>query len=68
MIYVKDQDGLYSEDPVENPHADFIPRISLQELKRRNLKTLPVERQMLKLMHTARSMKQVQIVEDTSLS
>lgn len=62
MIYVKDQDGLYTEDPVKNPKAEFIPRISLQELERRNLKTLPVERHMLKLMHTARTMKQVQIV------
>jgi molybdenum storage protein len=62
MIFVKDQDGLYSDDPVENPKAEFIPRISLQELERRDLRTLPIERQMLKLMHTARSMKQVQLV------
>jgi molybdenum storage protein len=62
MIYVKDQDGLYTEDPAENPRAQFIPRISLEELEHRNLRTLPIERQVLKLMHTARSMTQIQLV------
>jgi molybdenum storage protein len=62
MIYVKDQDGLYSEDPREHPQAEFIPRISLQELERRQLKTLPIERQVLNLMHTARSTTEIQIV------
>lgn len=62
MIYIKDQDGLYSEDPNDNPHAEFIPRISLRELEQRNLRTLPIERQVLKLMHTARSTTEIQIV------
>lgn len=62
MIYVKDQDGLYGEDPAENPNATFIPRISLEELERRDLKTLPIERQVVKLMRTARSTNQIQLV------
>jgi molybdenum storage protein len=62
MIYVKDQDGLYSEDPRDNPRAEFIARISLRELEERRLRTLPIERQVLNLMHTARSTTQVQIV------
>lgn len=62
MIYVKDQDGLYTEDPTENPKAEFIPRISVEELERLNLRTLPIERQVLKLMRTARSSTQIQIV------
>jgi molybdenum storage protein len=62
LIYVKDQDGLYSEDPAVNPGAEFIPHIGLTELERRNLKTLPIERQALRLLHTARSLTQIQLV------
>jgi molybdenum storage protein len=62
MIYVKDQDGLYTDDPVSNPDAEFISRISLDELEERQLRTLPVERQVVRLMRTARSTKQIQIV------
>jgi molybdenum storage protein len=32
MIYVKDEDGLYSDDPKKDPKAEFIPRISVQAL------------------------------------
>jgi uridylate kinase len=32
MIYVKDEDGLYTDDPKKNPDATFIPKISAQEL------------------------------------
>jgi molybdenum storage protein len=62
MIYVKDQDGLYSDDPATNPSAEFIPRISLNDLESRGLRTLPIERQVLNLMHTARSTTKIQIV------
>ena len=62
MIYVKDQDGLYSDDPVDNPKAEFIPRISVADLEQRNLKTLPVERQAVRLLRTARNLAQVQLV------
>lgn len=62
MIYVKDQDGLFSDDPASNPSAEFIPRISLRELEERQFRTLPIERQVLRLMHTARSTTSIQIV------
>jgi molybdenum storage protein len=62
MIYVKDQDGLYSDDPATNPSAEFIPKISLQELEGRGLRTLPIERQVLNLMHTARTTTSIQII------
>src|ERR1041385_2974024 len=32
MIYVKDEDGLYTADPKKDRNAVFIPRISVQEL------------------------------------
>ena len=62
MIFVKDEDGLYTEDPKKNPRAEFIPRISVQELLRRDLNDLVVERAVLDLMTNARHIKEVQFV------
>src|SRR3984957_11719908 len=62
MIFVKDEDGLYTEDPKKNPHAEFIPRISVQELLRRDLNDLVVERAVLDLMTNARHVKEIQFV------
>ncbi len=50
MIYVKDEDGLYTADPKKDPHATHIPRISVQELLARDLNDLVVERAVLDLM------------------
>ena len=33
MIYVKDENGLYSANPKTNPKAEFIPKITVTELK-----------------------------------
>ena len=50
MIYVKDEDGLYTADPKKDPDATHIPRISVQELLARDLDDLVVERAVLELM------------------
>jgi molybdenum storage protein len=62
MIYVKDVDGLYSDDPKTNPNAELIPRISVRELLQRELPDLPIEPAVLELMRHARQMKEIQIV------
>jgi molybdenum storage protein len=62
MIYVKDEDGLFTDDPKKNPAADFIPRISVQELLRRDLNDLVVERAVLELMLNARQINEIQFV------
>jgi molybdenum storage protein len=62
MIYVKDEDGLFTADPKKHPEADFIPRISVQELLRRDLSDLVVERAVLELMLTARHVREIQFV------
>jgi molybdenum storage protein len=62
MLYIKDEDGLYTDDPKKNPKAEFIPRISAQELIRRDLNDLVVERRVIEMMLTARFAKQIQIV------
>src|SRR3981081_2588795 len=43
MIYVKDEDGLHPADPKKHPSAEFIPRISVQELLQRDFDDLIVE-------------------------
>jgi molybdenum storage protein len=62
MIYVKDEDGLYTADPKKDPTATHIPRISVQELLARDLNDLVVERAVLELMLTARNIKEIQFV------
>jgi molybdenum storage protein len=62
MIYVKDEDGLFTADPKKDPGADFIPRISVQELLRRDLNDLVVERAVLELMLNARHIREIQFV------
>jgi molybdenum storage protein len=62
MIYVKDEDGLYTADPKKNAKATHIPRISVQELLTRDLDDLIVERAVIELMLTARNIKEIQFV------
>ncbi|ADV83113.1 aspartate/glutamate/uridylate kinase [Terriglobus saanensis SP1PR4] len=62
VIFVKDVDGLYADDPVANGKAEFIPDIRAQELIDRNLATLPVETSVLDLLLKAKLMKQIRIV------
>jgi molybdenum storage protein len=62
MIYVKDEDGLYTADPKKDPKAEHIPRISVQELLARDLDDLVVERAVLELMLRARNIHEIQFV------
>jgi len=62
MIYVKDEDGLFTADPKKNPTATHIPRISVQELIARDLDDLVVERAVLELMLNARNIGEIQFV------
>src|ERR1043166_9415278 len=62
MIYVKDEDGLFSADPKKDPRATHIARISVQELLARDLNDLIVERAVLELMLNARHIREIQFV------
>ena len=62
MIFVKDVDGLYTDDPNKNPNAEFIPKISVQELIKLNLPDLPIERIILDIMLNARNSKKIHII------
>jgi molybdenum storage protein len=62
MIYVKDEDGLFTADPKKDADAVHIPRISVQELLARDLDDLVVERAVLEIMLNAQNIKEIQFV------
>jgi molybdenum storage protein len=62
MIYVKDEDGLYTADPKKDPKATHIPRISVEELLARDLDDLIVERAVVEFLARARQLKEIQFV------
>jgi molybdenum storage protein len=62
-ILVKDERGLYTADPKKDPRAEFIPEIEVTELLARDLPDLAVERSMLNALATARSAREVLLVD-----
>jgi molybdenum storage protein len=62
VIYVKDQDGLYDNDPVTHLDARLIPTISASELISRGLDSLPIEPIVLEMLIRARLVSQLQLI------
>lgn len=62
MIYVKDEDGLFTANPKTDRHATFIPRISVHEMKERGLQDSILEFPVLDLLQSARHVREVQVV------
>jgi molybdenum storage protein len=62
MIYVKDEDGLYTANPKVDSSATFIPEISAAELLSRKLPDVVVEPPVVEFLQRARHMKRIQII------
>ncbi|MBN8285712.1 MAG: hypothetical protein J0L85_10325 [Zoogloea sp.] len=62
MIYVKDEDGLFTANPKTDKHATFIPQISVEEMKAKGLQDSILEFPVLDLLQSARHVRQVQVV------
>jgi len=62
MIYVKDEDGLYTSNPKTTKGATLIPQISVAEMKAKGLHDSILEFPLLDLLQTARNVRQVQVV------
>src|SRR5947199_5330646 len=60
MIYVKDEDGLYTADPKKDSGATFIPAITVEELEALNLDDVVVERSVLEMMKNAQHSRSIQ--------
>ena len=61
-LFVKDEDGLYTDDPKKDPSATHIARISSRELRERNLPDVVVERVLFDYLPRSRWCKELQIV------
>ncbi len=62
MIYVKDEEGLYTADPKKDKGARFIPRITVAELKALDLSDVVLERAVVEMMENARHRRSVRII------
>jgi molybdenum storage protein len=62
MIFVKDEDGLYTANPKTSKGAAFIPKISVTEMKAQGLHDSILEFTVLDLLKSARHVRQVQVV------
>jgi molybdenum storage protein len=62
MIYVKDENGLYTSDPKKDRNARFIPKITVSELAELDLHDLVVERSVLEFMRNATYRRTIQVI------
>lgn len=62
MIFVKDEDGLYTADPKRHRQARFIPAITAQEVLAGNFPELIIDRAVLESMIHARNTRRIQII------
>lgn len=62
VVLIKDVDGLYSSDPIEDLNATLIEKVTLEELNKERPATLPFNEIVLDLLGRARHCTQVQIV------
>ncbi len=61
-IFIKDEKGLYTDDPKKNPKAEFIPEISARELMERDLEDVVIERPCLEIIQNSDVIEKVQII------
>ncbi len=66
MIYVKDEEGLYTADPKKDRNARFIPQITVDELEALDLADVVIERSVLQLIKNAKHRRSVQIINGLS--
>ncbi|MGX7744220.1 amino acid kinase family protein [Rhodopseudomonas parapalustris] len=62
MIYVKDENGLYTGNPKTDKNATFIPKISVDEMKAKGLHDSILEFPVLDLLKSSRHVRQVQVI------
>lgn len=62
MIYVKDENGLYTANPKTSKNAVFIPQISVDEMMAKGLHDSVLEFPMLDLLKAAHHVRQVQVI------
>ena len=62
MIFLKDENGLYTANPKTSKNATFIPKIAVAEMKEKGLQDSILEFPVLDLLASARYVREVQVV------
>lgn len=62
VIFIKDEEGLYTDDPKKNPDAKFIKEITARELLDSGQDDLVVERSVLEYLDRTRLVKELRII------
>ena len=62
MIFIKDEEGLYTADPKKDRSAKFIKKVSVAELKEMDLQDVVVERPVLDLMISAQNRRSIRVI------
>ncbi|PKN88904.1 MAG: uridine kinase [Deltaproteobacteria bacterium HGW-Deltaproteobacteria-1] len=61
-IFVKDEKGLYADDPKKNNKASFIAKISVKDLLAKDLDDLIIERPCLEILQNSEVLDRIQII------
>lgn len=64
-IFIKDEKGLYTDDPKKNPQAEFIPEISARALMEKDQDDLIIERPCLEILQNSEVIQKIFIVDGT---
>lgn len=62
VVFVKDEDGLYTDDPKKNPDADFIAEIGAADLLKSGQDDLVIERPCLEIIQNSEVLEKVQVI------
>ncbi len=62
VIYIKDEDGMYTDDPKKNPEAELIKEASATELLESGQDDLIIERVVLEYMQRAKRLRQIRVI------
>ena len=61
-IFIKDEKGLYTDDPKKRTDSEFIPEIGVADLLKKNLDDLIVERPCLEILQHSEVLDKIQII------
>ncbi len=62
MIYIKDVDGIHTDDPYKNEAATLIPELTVENMKSRSLPDSPFEEELLNCLETSRLVREVRLI------
>jgi molybdenum storage protein len=62
VVFIKDENGLYTEDPKKNPEAKFIAEIGAQDLLDSGQDDLVIERPCLEIIQNSEVLEKVQVI------